>query len=748
VDVDNKAIAALDRFETTRAEVVPVPDPVTRNIRSVVVRFIVEERALVTAIEITGNRKFNDTEIREGLLVRPGTGIDHERIESDKRFIINKYQQKGYNDVQVQVDEQLLRDKGIVRYQIIEGPSARISRVQIEGNNNLSSDYIKWRIQTKTYFWIFRKGLLDQDKLQADVIAIREMYLKKGFLDARASYSLDYSDDKKSLVVRFIVIEGPRYRIRNMNITGNKTFANFELLANTENFGPGSYAERDKIEALQKRIQDVYGHQGYINAQVQMQRAYTDQKDAIDLNINIDEGSPFTVGRVIVRGNGNIQDRVIRRQIRIYPDQTYDTVLVKNSIDRLKATRIFQDVKVTPIASPGNAPNVQDALVEVAEGQTGRFMVGAGVSTNSGLVGQVSIEQQNFDITNPPRSWDELFSGQAWKGAGQYFRIQLEPGTEFQRYRVTFEEPYLFDTPYSFSNDLYYFTRARETWDETRIGDIVTFGRRFGDIWALSLALRAEQVEISNLTDQNENGQFDAPYTLPDPNNPGHNFQKDGKDIVYKETAKEIFDEKGSHFLTSVKPGIVRDTTDSRIFPTTGTRTSFAWEQYGALGGEISMSKLTFNFDWYKTVHTDLFDRKTVFSLRNQVGLIPFGDSVFYERFYAGGIGDLRAFRFRGVSPREGPRKDPVGGEFSWVSTAELNYPIWEELLRGVVFTDVGTVERTIQVSNIRSDFGAGLRINLPFLGGLPLAVDFAYPITKASGDRTQLISVSLGASF
>jgi outer membrane protein insertion porin family len=739
VDVDTVAIAALDRFVTVRAEAVGQEDPATRQIRSVVVRFIVEERALVSAVEIVGNRKFNDTELREGLTVRPGMAVDQFRIETDRKFILDKYHQKGYSEVEVSVDQTLLREKGVVRYQVVEGPSARITKVAIEGNANLKASYIKWRIQTKTYFWIFRKGRLDTEKLQADVISVRDMYLKRGFLDARVSYALDYSEDKRDLTVRFIVIEGPRYRIRNVNLTGNKTFANFELLTSVVNFGPGSYAERDKIEAMQRRIEDVYGHNGYINANIEMVTAYTETPGVVDLNVNITEGEPFTVGRVIVRGNPNIQDRVIRRQIRIYPDQTYDTVLVKKSIDRLKATRIFQDVKVTPVTPPGNPAGVRDALVETAEGQTGRFMVGAGVSTNAGLVGQISIEQQNFDITNPPRSWGELFRGQAFKGAGQYFRILLEPGTEYQRYRVTFEEPYLFDTPYSFSNDLYFFTRGRESWDETRIGDIVTFGRRFGDVWGITLALRAEQVEIDNAADFGIPGVEDIPPATD---------SVTGKPL--RDTAQEILNEVGSHFLTSVKPGITRDTTDSRIFPTTGTRTTFAWEQYGALGGEVDMSKITFNFDYYKTLYTDLFDRKTVLALRNQIGLIPFGDSPFYERFYLGGIGELRGFRFRGVSPRAGLRKDPVGGDFSWVSTAELNFPIYEEFLRGVVFVDVGTVERNIEIRDIRSDVGAGVRVNLPFFNGLPLAVDFAYPTTKSSkeNDRTQIISVSLGATF
>ncbi len=739
VNVDNRAIAALDRFVTVVPLVIPVEDPGTHQITGVDLQFVVEERALVTAVEVTGNRKFPESQIREGLLVHAGAAADPFRIESDRKFILDLYHKQGYSETTVTVDPALVTNKGIVRYQITEGPASQIKSIVIEGNANLSSSYIKWRLETKTYFWIFRKGLLDDEKLQQDLITIRQLYLKKAYLDARVSYALDYSEDKRNLTVRFIVIEGPRYKIGQINLMGNKVFGNAELLGDTTRFGPGSYAEEDHIDALQKRIEDAYGHQGYIHSFVEIAKPYTEVPGVVDLNITITEGTPFLVGRIIVRGNETIQDRVIRRQIRIYPDQTFDTVLVRKSIERLKAASIFKDVKVTSVNSPGNPAGVNDALVEVAEGETGKFSAGAGISTNSGVVGQFSVEQQNFDITNPPHSWGELFRGQAFKGAGQYFQVLLEPGTEFQRYSVSFEEPYLFDSPYSFRNDLYYFTRARESWDETRVGNIVTFGRRFGDVWSLSLSLRAEDVGISHPVDYAEDRITQNHFPIIGPNG-GVTFAND--------TTQEILNQVGDHFLTSIKPAVVRDTTDSRSFPTEGTRASFSVEQYGAMGGDIVMTKFNLGFNWYTPLYTDLFDRKTVFSLRNQVGLIPFGDSPFYERYYLGGIGDLRGFKFRGVSPRSGPLNDPVGGDFSWVTTAEVNYPIYEELLRGVVFTDIGTVESDITIGEIRSDVGAGVRITLPFFGGLPLALDFAYPTTKEATDLTQLISVALGASF
>lgn len=739
LNVDLRTISSLDRFVTVVARVERVRDPATGVFTGVNITFVVQERTLVTAVQISGNRAFKDDQVRPGLTMHPGSPVDSFAVDQDRKFILDKYHKAGYAQASVDVDDVLLARQGIVRYQIIEGPKTHVNRVEIDGNHALSSSYIKWRIDTKSYLWILQKGLLDTDKLESDVAKIREMYLKKGYLDARVSYTLDYSEDKTKVTVRFIVLEGAQYRIGKINLTGNTVFSNAELLGDTSRFGPGSVAEQDKIDALRKHIEDAYGHEGYVDRTAEISTAFTETPGVVDLNIHVVEGSPYIVGRIIIEGNANVQDRVIRRQMRIYPDQTFDIVQVAKSVDRLKAIGIFQDVKVNHIAPPGTPAGVQDALVEVAEGQTGKFSIGAGISTNSGLVGQISVEQQNFDITNFPHSFDEFIRGQSFKGAGQYFQLLLEPGTEFQRYMVTFREPYLFDSPYSFSNDLYYFTRARESWDERRIGDIVTLGRRFGDVWALSLAFKAEDVTLSGAQDIFDDRITQAHQPI---------FGPGGNVTYFNDTAQEILDEEGSHFLTSIKPGIVRDTTDSRTFPTAGTRTSLTLEQYGAMGGEVSMTKIVGSFDAFITLYTDLFDRKTVLALKNEVGVIPFGKSPTYERFYLGGIGELRGFQFRGVSPRDGPLEDPIGGDFYWMSTAEVNYPIYEELLRGVVFVDLGSVERTITLDSVRSDAGLGVRVTLPLFGGLPIAVDFAYPITKQSTDRTQFVSVSLGVPF
>jgi outer membrane protein insertion porin family len=389
----------------------------------------------------------------------------------------------------------------------------------------------------------------------------------------------------------------------------------------------------------------------------------------------------------------------------------YNSGEIQDAQDRIRATRLVSGVSITPI---GDDPSSRDLLVEVQETQTAFFLVGAGITSNAGVLGNISYEQRNFDITNIPSSFDEFFSKKAFTGAGQYFRILLEPGTEQTRARITFEEPWMFDQPYSFRSDLYYSTRQREEWDETRAGGSLTLGHRFTNAFSGRVSGRGEDVSI---------------HAIEDP------FRR----------APEIVALKGHSTITSAGLALRYDTTDNRMFPTRGFVIDGAYEYAGAFGGEFDFHKVNVGFNYYKTVDEDLLDRKTVFSIRTDAGYIFGGDSPFFERYYGGGLGSIRGFKFRGVSPRSGPDEDPVGGVFSLTGTAELNFPVAGEMLRGVVFADAGTVESELRFGTIRTSVGFGVRLTLPIFGQLPLALDFGFPITKDSQDDTRIISFSLG---
>src|SRR5262249_45204587 len=160
----------------------------------------------------------------------------------------------------------------------------------------------------------------------------------------------------------------------------------------------------------------------------------------------------------------------------VSPGTLYNASEIQDAMDRLRGTPYFSAVTVTPI---GDQPDERDLLVEVTEARTASITVGAGVDSNGGLTGNIAYEQRNFDIANWPNSWSDVFSDRAFTGAGQDLLIAFQPGTTFTSAEIRFTEPFILDQPYSFTEDLYYRQAVREAWYENRLGNRMTFGKRF-----------------------------------------------------------------------------------------------------------------------------------------------------------------------------------------------------------------------------------------------------------------------------
>jgi outer membrane protein insertion porin family len=159
-------------------------------------------------------------------------------------------------------------------------------------------------------------------------------------------------------------------------------------------------------------------------------------------------------------------------------------------------------VDVPNITAPGGyQPRIEIAPLDVyvQEKRTGRIILGGSVNSDLGVAGQVIIDERNFDIRAVPRTWAELFSGYAFRGAGQSFRVELMPGNQVERYTVNWTTPNLFGyTPYSLSLGGFYFTRQYRDWTERRLGGRVGLGYNVTKDLSIGTEIRGENVKISN----------------------------------------------------------------------------------------------------------------------------------------------------------------------------------------------------------------------------------------------------------
>ncbi|MGC3967044.1 MAG: BamA/TamA family outer membrane protein [Pirellulales bacterium] len=339
-------------------------------------------------------------------------------------------------------------------------------------------------------------------------------------------------------------------------------------------------------------------------------------------------------------------------------------------------------------------PATRDLTIipQVAEAQTGRFMLGVGVNSNAGVLGSIVLDEQNADLLRLPTSWRKSIEGRAFRGAGQQVRIEAVPGSQVSRYSFLFRQPYLFDTRVSFSASAYYFQRYYRDWLEDRLGGRIGVGYQFPYVPDLSVstAVRMEQVGVEQ-------------PTIPTP--------------------PQLAAVLGDSSLFVWENQIVHDTRDSTFIATEGHRI--------ALGFDMGFGTYTFPRGTIDArQHFLLGERpdgsgRQVLTLQSVVGFTG-SDTPIFENYFAGGFSSMRGFNFRGVGPVV--QNVNVGGQFQWLNTVEYMFSVTaDDMIRGVVFCDFGTVEEKIEMQSRQ----------LPRCPRLRLADHRAGPWSGA--DRTRL---------
>lgn len=354
-----------------------------------------------------------------------------------------------------------------------------------------------------------------------------------------------------------------------------------------------------------------------------------------------------------------------------------------------------------------------DLVINGYPARTGRIMFGGAVNSDAGVTGQITVDERNFDITRFPRSFQDLFSGTAFRGAGQTFRVEAVPGNLFQRYTAQFADPNLFGyLPISMSISGFLYDRRFNDWDEQRLGGRLSFGYRVTPDLSVAAGVSGQNVNISRLS----SGQVAA-----------------------------LTEVEGDSSLFSGELKLIHDTRDSPIQASQGHYFEFKFEE---TFGDFQYSRFDTEYRKYFLL-SERADRsgKQTLSFSTKLGFS--GDETpIFENYFAGGYATMRGFDFRGASPAvrvtDGSGIVETGGRFQWLNTAEYMFPITaDDAFRGVAFVDFGTVETSAKIDkdNFRVAPGVGLRVAIPMLGPAPLAFDFAYPVAMADTDQRRIFS-------
>lgn len=647
-------------------------------------KIVVEEYPVLKKLSIEGNEQVDMKTIKEELNLAEGQVISSRDIKRGQKRILSLYEDKGYllatvNPRTFESDEE---GKIILKYEIDEGKKVKVKHIEILGNKAFDDDKLKDQMKTKEDRW-WRSGDFKEEQFREDLEKIAHFYRTEGYRDAEViDHSISYDERKEHMTINITVFEGKRYRMGEVKWEGNRLYSDEELFRWVE-FEEGDVYDQKKFDQTLNNLYSAYQEKGYLYANISPDEEI--EGGVINLTFRITEGNPARVRRINITGNTKTKEKVIRRELVIKPGDIFRRSALERSQRKLYQLNFFQDVRIIP--EPLENGDI-DLTFKVKEKSTGQANIAAGYSERDGPIGSIGISIPN------------LF------GNGQRLDFNWDFGTRYGQIRLGFTEPWLFDTPTSAGFDLYKFNRiwtAKDyEYEEERTGGFVRLGRRLtwpDDYFRIYWKYRLEEVDYSG-------------------------------DDTYPSPLKEEIG-RPPEITSSMAITVMRDSRDLPEFATKGSLNSYSLEFAGGpLQGDVGYHKHLIDSNWYLPVFW-----KLVLLLKGKAGFTQGfdepGEVSLSERFFPGGLshdGIIRGYEDRSVGPE-------VGGRSMLTLTAELQFPLVEKQVYGILFADAGEAWKGLGGTNpfdLRRSVGFGFRVVAPMLG--LIGFDIGYGLDEGGG--------------
>lgn len=483
----------------------------------------------------------------------------------------------------------------------------------------------------------------------------------------------------EGVVVTYHVLENPV--LKGISLSGN-TVESTETLQGLITMKTGEILNSRELNKDVMAIQEQYRRDGYILAKI------TDMnidKNGI-LTLKVNEG---ILEGYKVKGNTKTKERVILREMRQKPGEPFNSKLARRSMQRVYNLGFFEDVNIK--MNPGVDPNAVVMELDVTEKRTGSFGIGAGYSSEDGVVGMVSIGDTNFRGTGDAISLSYETSGDDTDAHGytfSYRRPWLDSKETVGTFRI-YNRTYEYDD-YDESGDL------KETYMRKYSGGELTFGRPVSEYSTNYLTLRNRKDSYVKHVDGGNLGDRSTP--------------------AYEGWRRDNF---GT--TRSVTFEHVTDTRDNVYNPMSGSRLSLSGE-FAGFGGDFDFQKYTVDGQRYIRA-----GRSQVFALRARYG-VGTGDISEFNQYRIGGQGSLRGYR-----------EDQFRGDREFLGTVEYRFPVVKKV-QGALFTDWGGAwDSGLTPDDLHASVGVGISLTTP-IG--PLRFDYGW------GEDGGRVHFSVGSTF
>ena len=340
----------------------------TETDKGVHIRLIVDERPIIKGVFFRGNERLNDRELSKHAGVQKGDPMDPISLNSAKSRLIELYQDKGMNQVDIQIIQGLRPGQREVEFLVNEGPVERLNSIQFIGNQAFSTEILKSKIKSADArhgltSWMFNKA--SDFKIEADRDTLMAYYRSLGYFDARVEFRKDYNTRGDFIDLSFVISEGQRYKIKSVSIAGTKRYQPSELLPHMKLKAGEPFFQINK-QNDEKFLRDLYGAQGHIFSDVTGELVYQPNSE-VDVVYNVGEGDIYRISEVRVHIDGDhTKERVVTQPLgKLRPGSIANGPEIDNGERRLKNLGIFN---ADP--SHGTVPNIR---IEPAAGLDREF---------------------------------------------------------------------------------------------------------------------------------------------------------------------------------------------------------------------------------------------------------------------------------------------------------------------------------------------------------------------------------------
>ncbi|MXP09166.1 outer membrane protein assembly factor BamA [Pseudoblastomonas halimionae] len=262
-------------------------------------------------------------------------------------------------------DYTIRNNQGNVVITVVENPV--VNRIIFEGNDRLKQDKILPEIRLTS------RQIFTRAKVRADVNRIVELYKRQGRFAATVEPKMVMLDQNRVDVI-YEIDEGPKSKVRKINIIGNEVFSDGDLKGEMVTkeasllrfLSGGTSYDPDRLAFDQQNLRKFYLTNGYVDFRVvsAVAELTPDRRDFI-ITYVVEEGERYKFGEVKV--DSQIRDFDSKRMTSQLPMKTgewYDAQDVEDTVERLTETAgafgyAFVDVR------PDFERNKEDGTMDV-----------------------------------------------------------------------------------------------------------------------------------------------------------------------------------------------------------------------------------------------------------------------------------------------------------------------------------------------------------------------------------------------